>query len=182
MAYSVPLTAVAGAALTDSQWNASVRDNILVTPAALATAAGKIFVSTAANMIAERTVAHATVATSQTTATTGSWVNLATVGPAVTLTTGTVVLVVISGNLKCSLAGTAVSMSFEVTGASSLAADSTRSLVWTPGVANDVAQFCNYIPVTGLTAGTNTFTAKYATNGGTATFLNRHIMVFPFGG
>ncbi len=33
--------------------------------------------------------------------------------------------------------------------------------------------------VTGLTAGSNTFTAKYRVTGGTGTYLNRTIIVIP---
>ncbi|MBI3358540.1 MAG: hypothetical protein HY037_02980 [Nitrospirae bacterium] len=43
----------------------------------------------------------------------------------------------------------------------------------------DTAQVSATFYVTGLTAGSNTFTAKYKTSAGTATFVNRNIVVIP---
>ena len=61
MAWTTPLTAVSNTALTAAQWNASVRDNLLMTAPALATTTGRHFVSTGANTIAERAISSNSV-------------------------------------------------------------------------------------------------------------------------
>jgi hypothetical protein len=179
MAWSTPLTAVSNATLTAAQWNASLRDNMLVTPAALATTAGRIFVATGANAIAERVVGRGIVNTSETTAST-TWADLATPGPAVTLTTGTAVIVVMSAFLANSSAGANSQMGYAVSGATTAAADSHRAVIYESGAANDLAQMSYMTAATGLTAGSNTFTAQYQVSAGTGTFHRRQLFVFPF--
>lgn len=180
MAYSTPLTAISGATLTAASWNASVRDNILETPAAKATAAGRIFVTTGVNAIAERVVGWGSVSTSQTTTNT-TFTDLATAGPATTLTTGTTAIVVLSAFAQNDTAGANSQMGFAVSGASTIAADPNRALIYEASNANDLVQSSFLLPVTGLTAGSNTFTAKYQVSAGTGTFHRRHITVLPFG-
>lgn len=175
------MTFVANTVITAAQLNTHLRDNLNETAAAKATTAGRIFVATGSNSLAERVVAQATIATSQTTTTTGSFVDLTTPGPAVTVTTGTICLVALSCNLKNSLASTASTMAVAVSGASTVAADAARAVIYNPGNNSDSSQQTYLFPMTGLTAGSNTFTAKYAVNGGTGTFANRVIVVFPFG-
>ncbi|WP_326564563.1 hypothetical protein [Micromonospora peucetia] len=181
MAWSTPLTAVSNSALTAAQWNASVRDNLLMTAPALATAAGRIFVTTGLNALAERAVGSATINTQETT-TSGSYTDLATVGPTVTLTTGTNVIVILTACLFNSVAGSTAQMGFQVSGATSVAPSLNQSLIYESSASADISQMSVVVPVGGLTAGTNTFTAKYrADPSGTATFLRRSLLVLPFG-
>lgn len=178
MAYSTPLTAVSSTALTAAQWNASVRDDMLVTPAALATTAGRIFVATGTNAIAERAIETATVATSQTTGST-TFTNLATVGPAITMTTGARAIIFITASMTNDTAGVFAVASCSVTGASTIpAVADTESLMFqmstgSGGTGNVRASDC--IMYTTLTPGSNTFTMVYRASGGTATFKDRKI-------
>jgi hypothetical protein len=68
-------------------------------------------------------------------------------------------------------------LAFSVSGATTLAADEEYS-------ARDVSESAGRIItcdrttiITGLTAGTNTFTLNYRTDGGTITYANRNIVV-----
>jgi hypothetical protein len=181
VAWSVPLTAVSNSALTAAQWNASVRDNLLETVPAKATTAGRVFVATGLNSIAERAIGSATVNAQETTTST-SFVDLATVGPSATLTTGQTVIVILSAALFNTVAGSTAQMSVQVSGASSVSPGVTIALIYESGSASDVSQMSYAFPISGLTAGSNTFTAKYrADPSGTATFLRRHLIVLPFG-
>jgi hypothetical protein len=120
------------------------------------------------------------VATSETT--TGIWVDLATVGPSVTLTTGTNVLVLFMARMDTSSSGQDASMSVAVSGASTVNADvAFRSALRMTGTSAPLSQFAAFHVFTGLTAGSNTFTAKYAVSGGTGTFLNRRLFVLDLG-
>lgn len=115
----------------------------------------------------------AAVATSETT-TSATFVDLATVGPAVTMTTGTAVLLSLYAAIS-DTAGTAI-MSYAVSGATTLPAADAQSLTQPFTTA---MQFGALFSVTGLTAGSNTFTSKYRVSGGTGTFVRRAIIVWP---
>lgn len=118
----------------------------------------------------------ATVATSQTT-TASSWTDLATVGPAVTVTTMTKALVFLQAALRSSIGGDYAEMGFAVSGASTIAA-TVNSAIYQNSTTDMSVGGCFF--VSGLTAGSNTFTAKYQIAvGGTATFANRNISVIP---
>jgi hypothetical protein len=177
MAYSTPLTAVSSTALTAAQWNASVRDNILVTPAALATTAGGLFVATGANAIAQRVPTSATVATSQTTVST-TYTNLATTGPAVTVTTGTQAIVIVTVSVNNDTASATSRADFAVSGATTRAASDTTALIHASAIANAGVR-ATATTFLSLTAGSNTFTVQYRTNGGTGSFNDRHLVVIP---
>ncbi|MER7272811.1 hypothetical protein ABT344_31540 [Micromonospora carbonacea] len=180
MAWTTPLTAVSNAALTAAQWNASVRDNLLETAPAKASAAGRIFVSTGTNAISERAVGSASVSTSETTSST-SPIALATSGPSVALTTGTRVIVILGAYMSNTNAAGTNSMALEVSGATTIAAgDPALALHFRSSSANGEAQISYAFPLD-VTAGTNTFTAKYSVNLGTGTFGRRRIIVLPFG-
>lgn len=173
MAWTTPLTAVSNAALTAAQWNASVRDNFLTTPAALATAAGQWFVATGANSVVARTPTFGnTVGTSQTTTST-SFVDLATVGPSLSTTIGATAITLWGCQLQNSGAGSAY-MSY--TGANVTA--STSFAVQCSGTAPIQASYTHYI--NGATPGSTTFTCKYAASSGTATFQDRRFQLLPF--
>ena len=68
-------------------------------------------------------------------------------------------------------------MGFAVTVATTVAAVDTQALEKTN---TDPAQMSATHLVTGLTAGSNTFTAKYKSSSSTCTFVNRNIIVTPY--
>lgn len=116
------------------------------------------------------------ISTSQTTTST-SFTDLATPGPAVTTTISQSgrALVIVSGMLKNSgLAFTR--MSYAVSGASTVAASDTNGI---SVVNTNEIEASRSSLVTGLTPGSNTFTAKYRVTGGTGTFTSRSITVIP---
>jgi hypothetical protein len=174
------MTFTSGSVLTAAQLNTHLRDNLGETAPAKATTAGRIFVATGTNSLAERQVGNDAVVVSQTTSST-TFTDLATPGPAVTVTTGTTVIVILTAFLQNSSAGANSQMGYEISGAYALAADATRSLIYESGNASDLTQMSIVLPAVGITAGSNTFTAKYLVSAGTGTFHRRHIVVLPFG-
>lgn len=179
MSYTTPLTAVSNAAFTAAQYNASDRDNMLVTPAGLATAAGQMYVSTAANAGAMRTPSFGHTTGADTT-TSGSFTDLSGgAGPAVTVTTGTSVITSHGAASQNSVNGGGANMSYAISGATTVAADVSR-MYRTDAQAADIFRGTTTHFTPGLTAGSNTFTAKYSIgSGGTATFSDRHVLVIP---
>jgi hypothetical protein len=124
--------------------------------------------------------ASATVATLQTTTST-SYTDLSTAGPAVTITTGTKALVLINATCYKQGSGSNAFVGFAVSGATTLAASDTTAMNWVNQAYYD-NRFSVSTRVTGLTAGSNTFTLKYRSNGGgTAEYFNREIIVIDLG-
>ena len=119
----------------------------------------------------------AVVNSSQTTTST-SYADLATVGPSVTLTTGTKALVIVGGSRFNSNAAAASIIGVAVSGATTLAAADSSAVfhVGTTQIASSKA-----IYIDNLTAGTNTFTAKYRVTGNTGTFEFRQLFVIDLG-
>lgn len=180
MAWTAPMTAVANTIFTAAQFNTNVRDNLNETAPAKAVNAGGYFVATGVNAIAERTAGHDLINASETTAST-SFVDLATPGPAVTKTTGTSAFVAVYGLVSIDTAGVSALMSFAVSGATAVTASDTRAVSFQPGSVA-AARSLRASAVTlldGLTPGSNTFTAKYRVTGGTGTFNNRRLAVYP---
>lgn len=180
MAWTTPLTAVANAALTSSQWNASVRDNLNQTAPALASASGQIFVSTGANAIAARTPTASLVTAVDTTTSLTSTV-LANAGPAVTVTTGANAIVTFGAWGRNNTSADGGQMYCVVSGATTVSEAEESSVVWDAEGASNVYRTgwitCLF---SGLTPGSNTFTCKYkALGGGTATFAYRRLLVVP---
>jgi hypothetical protein len=136
--------------------------------------------SGAASGIRWQTPAEAFVA-AQETSTSNAPADLTTAGPSVASTIGAsgMALVVVSCWLHNGTAGNDTYMGFAVSGASTVAAISTRALVYTPSTAAYVLGTSYISLITGLTAGSNTFTAKYWTGAGTGTWRNRRITVIP---
>lgn len=102
-----------------------------------------------------------------------TYTDLATPGPAVTILTGTKAVVHITGHV----ANTSVQFNligFAVSGATTVAADDDFAALITTQSTNGLS---GTFLVTGLTPGLNTFTLKYRTGGGTASFQRRNIMV-----
>jgi hypothetical protein len=125
--------------------------------------------------------ASAIVATNQGTTSFPTYVDLTTAGPAVTLTTGTKALVIVSAEISQGANNEGGRMSFAVSGASTITADDARS--WTHiGGSSEFARASTAVRLSTLTAGSNTFTAKYATYfSTTASFQNREIIVIDLG-
>jgi hypothetical protein len=122
--------------------------------------------------------ASATVATSQTT-TSATYTDLATAGPAVTVTTGTSALVIVTASINPggSSSGYAY-MSYAVTGATTSAAVDTRASVYQATNGYNEESRWSAASVVTLTAGSNTFTAKYRRAViGTPAYKDRDIFV-----
>jgi hypothetical protein len=127
--------------------------------------------------------ASATVATEETT-TSGTYTDLTTAGPAVTLTTGTKVLVIITADIRAMSAARNGSMSYAISGATTSAASENDCLgnARILSGAADPARMSSASRRT-ITAGSNTFTAKYKSADGSATitFKTRDIIVIDLG-
>jgi hypothetical protein len=152
-----------------------IRDNFLETAAAKATTAGRIFVATGANTLAERAISGATVDTVESTAS-GTYTNLATSGPQVTVTTGTQALVWINSRSLNTTGGNPALASFEVSGATTVAASDNKAC-YVDLAASEIVRTSTCILQTGLTPGSNTFKMVYRAGGGSASFAYRHIVV-----
>jgi len=154
------------------------------TPLTLATSKGGSLVRTASNTwtftpSGGGSASDSAVVSSTQTSTTTSYADLATPGPSVTLTTGTKALVSISVFLYQSGAGD-VEASFEVSGATTVAATSSRAVA-VGNAPNTRIRAGSTFLITGLTAGSNTFKMKYFVSSGTGTFSNRSISVVDMG-
>lgn len=176
MAWTAPITFVPNSALTASQLNTYLRDNMAETMPAKATAAGNYFVTRSRNEIVERTAVQGYVTTSQTSVQSDGYIDLATSGPYVTVTTGTKALVSVS----CLMSHTttaAVFMGYAVSGATEIdPTDDRATLTRADQIISTGATFLQ----DGLTPGIHTFTAKYRNSGaGTGTFTERRIAVVP---
>lgn len=176
MAWSAPMTAVANAAFTAAQFNTYVRDNLNETAPAKATAANRIFVSTGANAIAEREILNEFLTTAQTSTST-AYADLATVGPDITITTGTAALVGASCTQSVNSAAANVYMSWAFSGASTVAASDDWALQMNSDTSGQTLHATSWYLHTGLTAGSNTITAKYRVTAGTGTWSRRSLIV-----
>jgi hypothetical protein len=127
------------------------------------------------------TSASARVADAQTTTST-SFTDLSTAGPAVTLTTGTKALVIVSCEMYNGTVDKYSTMGYAVSGASTVAAAVNSSINFRQRGSNDQTLQVSRATVVTLTAGSNTFTAKYSSPaGGTAGFEYRDIFVMDLG-
>jgi len=124
------------------------------------------------------TSASAVVTTSQSISS-STYGDLATAGPAVTLTTGTKALVIIGAYITPA-SGWWADMSYAVSGATTVAVNNQ----WRVRVFSGSGEQQSFVSTqVSLTAGSNTFTAKYAdtSNGSGASFANRYIIVIDLG-
>jgi hypothetical protein len=180
MSWSAPMTAVAGATFAAAQFNQYVRDNLLECPTAKVTAAGQYAVGTATNTVAVRSLLGATIATSETTTST-SYTDLTSVGPAVSITTGTAAIVFLKSGIDNNTANIGTFMGFTISGASSVAANDAQAIDIAGIAAASRARIGGAFLVTGLSAGTNVFTAKYkVASASTGTFTQRDLFVAPY--
>lgn len=183
-------TVVAGTTITASWGNANVRDQV-VTPFASASARSSAITAPVEGMVSHLNDVNslelyngsqwvpifpssATVATSETSGST-SYTDLATAGPAVTVVTGTSALVTLSAQIKDSVADVAW-MAVAVSGASAVGAADSNAIEVVGTSAMSVART---FKLAGLTAGSNTFTAKYRVVSGTGTWASRDITIHP---
>lgn len=178
MAWSSPMTAVAGATFTAAQFNQYVRDNLNECPTAKATVASQMFISTAANAIVARAPGTSSVVTNQTTAST-SYVDLTTVGPSFTVNTGTIAIVSFSASVANNVANSAANVSVAVSGATTVAASDNWCLLFDGNAAGNFSRAGNTHVFSGLTVGSNTFTMKYKVGSNTGSFQFREINVIP---
>lgn len=182
MAWTTPLTAVANTALNASQWNASVRDNLIMTAPNLATAPsagqGKHFASSAANVINERVISSNTVATSETLGTASSYLSLTTNGPILsTIATGVAALVWVTAAMANSTLAADNFACAEVTGATTMVAADARAARSEQFVAGATGLVrATSTSLLALTAGANTFRMLYKVSAITGTFVNRELV------
>jgi len=121
----------------------------------------------------------ASVATQETTAST-TLTDLATAGPTVSLTTGTTATLILTANLGNNTNTGVANMGFQIGGASVGIAGPYNGLEYQAFAASAFGQISYAKRISGLTAGLNTFTAKYAAAiAGTAQFSGREISVTP---
>ena len=117
-----------------------------------------------------------TVSTFEST-TSATYANLTTVGPSVTLVTGTAAMISFGATINAP-SGQASYLSFAVSGATTLAASDTNSVAANAGTGTLFVSASRTMVISGLTAGTNTFTLKYSVPSGlTGSFRNRDIAV-----
>jgi hypothetical protein len=127
--------------------------------------------------------ANRTFVTTQESTTSSSYTDLTT-SQAVTLTTGTKALVALScRTLNGSTANINMGISFAVSGATTVtAADQYGTLQYYGAATNAQFAVSSAIVITGLTAGSNTFTMKFKSNGSNSAFFeNRNISVVDLG-
>lgn len=176
MAWSAPMTAVSNSVFTAAQFNTFIRDNLNETAPAKASTSGAHFAVSGTNEISERISATASVLVSETTTST-TYDDIAALGPTVTCDTGPNAIVAVHGAMDNSGSGSA-RMSYEVTGASSIAPADNKG-IGVYGVAGAGIVASCVVLHTDLTPGSNTFTCKYRVASGTGTFGSRRIVVFP---
>jgi len=178
IAWVAPPAFTSGAVLTAAQLNILGND-LLETAPAKATAAGQLFVATGLNAIVARTPATASDLAGDTYTST-SYGASTTPGPAVTVTTGTTAFVAWAARIHHNVVGEQGMCDFEVSGATVRAPTDQTALRFYAGAVNQGARMGISRLVTGLTAGSNTFTLRYRTTASTATFADRVLTVIPF--
>lgn len=120
--------------------------------------------------------AGTTVATLETTTST-TYTDLATAGPASTITVGANGIVLLFLSCELFTSGTFVAlMSVTLSGANSLAAADTLCI--RNGSGTDM-ELSYATLLTGLNAGSTTFTAKYRVSGGTGNWARRKVIPVP---
>jgi hypothetical protein len=177
VAWTAPLTAVAGGVFSAALFNQTVRDNLNATSTGIATQVSSWFPASGANTLAERVPAQNNTSGSSTTTST-TYGNLADgVTTSVSVGTGPRALVSIYANFNNNTNGSRTWMSFAVSGATTVAAADTSSIVHS---FNGGMRWGASFLVTGLNAGTNTFTLQYRVTANTGTYSVRRIAVIPF--
>ena len=99
--------------------------------------------------------------------------------PSVTLVTGTTAIVTVSALMSNSLSGNGVGVAVAISGAGTVAAGAGSEAYYVTPIAGEayMHQMTATVVLTGLTAGTNTFTINYRATGGTGYYEERRVMV-----
>lgn len=186
MAWTAPFTAVSGAVFMAAQFNTYVRDNLLETAPAKATTPGSIFATVGTNQIAERIPAsYIELGACSFTSTTFGPPSSGVVGPALTVVTGIQALVGYRATLRVESTTARVEMSYAISGATTRAASTTRSLGYSisnsGAVGSTGMNFRGGVVdlASGLTPGSNTFTLQYNVSSATGQALDRRLWVIP---
>jgi hypothetical protein len=172
---------VANTAFTAAQFNASVRDNLLITAPGLATTSGAHFAATGANALAQRISQVDSIAAAETTSS-STFVALTTPGGTVTVTCGAIVLVALGSQMQHNTIGQGARHGYEVAGSTVLGASDAIACGFQAATVNQYVQvYCTTLHA-GLTAGSNIFASRYKNPGGsgTALFQTRRMTVVPF--
>jgi hypothetical protein len=179
VAWTAPMTAVAGSVFTAAQFNQHLRDNLAETAPAKATTPGSLFAVTATNQIAERTPNAAVALSQDTTASTSyvSTLDLGSTGPSLTITTGVNAIVLLSASVSNSTT-LSTRMAYDISGATTRAGADNRG-IGVFGAAGNGINAGVAVLEQGLTPGVNVFTATYRVAGGTGTYNSRRLQVIP---
>ena len=177
MTWIAPFTAVSGDVLTAAEYNEYVRDNMNETCVAKATVRNAVFAGNGLGQIAQRTPRWSGKTGGSTTTST-TYTDLADgVGPSITLTTGTLAAIWLYCN-QYNDSGAAAWMAVEISGATSFGASDSWAVQQQDTAGDRVGMGAIF---DNLTAGVNTFTAKYrVSTSGTGYFSQRRIAVWPF--
>jgi len=180
MAWTAPMTAVAGTVMTAAQWNTFLRDNLNAQSPSIANVAGDWLVSTGLNTMALRAPGVDYQGASDTT-TSLDYVDLDPPGSTVTSITGNKALVTIGCQISNSTASNGGRASINLAGDTERAADDINMVGAESGTASDTFKMSFTTIYNPINPGTNIFSMKYrAWVGGTATFSGRLMMVIPF--
>lgn len=193
MTWDAPFTAASGNTLTAAVFNAEVRDNLMETEVARAFYEGNHIIAFGTNSIRARSCfrdSKLNVGTRTSTSfgdlndytCTDGAVRSDNWGPAVTLTTGTTAVAFYSARMGNSVSSGFASMSVAVensSGTEYVAANDQWAMQQDGLASNNEAKYGVAHKFTGLTAGQNTFVAKYrvGSGGGTGSFSNREMFV-----
>lgn len=173
------MTAISGSVFTAAQFNTFVRDNMLLTPAALATSPGSIFVTDATNSIAERIPVVARIDTTEVVSIT-SFGDSPTPGPSVTCTTGSHALITITAEMGNTTAATAGCLASVLISGATSEGPSFNQEIRQESTGTAEFQRCSTVRLhVGLTAGVNTFKMQYMTLAGSMNIAYREISVIP---
>lgn len=180
MAWTVPITWLAGQYPTAALLNAQLRDNMLATAAGKATTAGRLFFTSGDHAISERPWEVGTMDGTGTTTGSTSYVDLSDgAGASVTLTTGTQACVFWGAQMATNTATTSCRVSFAISGATTTAASDNYPIVHEAGTTLNLNMGMSAQTIVPVNAGSNTFTMKYkmSSAAATGTFLRRRISV-----
>ena len=134
-----------------------------------------------ASLVTTPASASARVETGQETSS-ETYTDLTTAGPAVTLTTGTKVLIIVSSQIYGTGANQYGLMGFAISGATTRAASDSTAVGFAGSDAYADEQSASRASRITVTAGSNTFTAKYRESGSNAAgFASREICVIDLG-
>lgn len=165
MSWTAPRTWVTGEVVTAALLNTHLRDNQID--------------------LDRRTSPVGSVVASSETTTATSYTDLATPGPAVTVTIGSTgkALVALHSAIANATSSLASYYGFAISGASVVAASDAQAIGFTSPSSGAGIRTGTTLLVTGLSAGSTTFTAKYRMDPGIgpATFVDRRLAITPLG-